>query len=287
MSFSSGGGGGSSSISGSTDVFLSNVADDEVLSYDGATSKWRNAVTAGLPEGGTTSQVITKATNLDQDAEWADTATLSNDLPLAWGNAQAGTANTASRADHVHPAPAGLGYPIDPSNYTNPFGNAVNTTTSIAIGRIRVSPLPVYRNFKILSITPGLRDNLGTKNLQIAIFASDATTWKPAARIGGVISATLTNGVFTSDPSYPSGVELTPGLYWVAVLAADAATTIMTLEAKAAANVYHVHAGGDAGFSTYYYNGTAYGSMPSTLVGQTPLLENQTPFYFYFKPILV
>lgn len=287
MSFSTGGGGGSASISGSTDVFLSNVTDDEVLSYDGSTSKWRNAVSSGLPDGGTTSQVITKATNIDQDAEWADTATLSNDLPLGWGNAQAGTANTASRADHVHPAPTSLGYPIDPDYYTNPLGNSVNTTTSIAVGRIRVSPLPVYRNFKILSVIPGLRDNTGTKNVQIALFASDQNSWKPTTRVGGVISAVINSNSFVSEPSYGAGLELAPGLYWAAILALDVAPTITTLEAKALANTYHVHGGVSGGTSTYYYNATAFGSMPGSLAGETPLLDTQSPFFFYFKPTLV
>lgn len=44
------GGGGSGSISGSSDVALSNVADSQVLSYDSASSKWVNA---SPPTGGT------------------------------------------------------------------------------------------------------------------------------------------------------------------------------------------------------------------------------------------
>lgn len=287
MSFSTGGGGGSASIGGSTDVFLSNTADDEVLSYDSGTSKWRNTVASGLPQGGTTSQVVTKATSIDQDTEWANTATLSNDLPLGWGNPQAGTASTASRADHVHPAPVSLGYPIDQNYYTNPFGNAVNTTTAVAVGRIRVSPLPVYRSFKIKTIVPGLRDNSGTKNVQIAIFASHEVTWKPTVRQGGVIAATMSGNGFAAEPSYGAGLELMPGLYWVAILALDAVPTIMTLEAKAWTNSYHVHGGATGGTSTYYYNATAFGAMPATLAAETPLLDTESPFYYYFKPTLL
>lgn len=46
MSFG-GGGGGNSSISGSTDVALSNPADGQVLTYDGTLGKWKNAASAG------------------------------------------------------------------------------------------------------------------------------------------------------------------------------------------------------------------------------------------------
>ena len=38
--------GGSSALSGATDVALNNVADDQQLQYDTATSKWRNGVVA-------------------------------------------------------------------------------------------------------------------------------------------------------------------------------------------------------------------------------------------------
>ncbi|MDB5163236.1 MAG: hypothetical protein JWO54_147 [Candidatus Saccharibacteria bacterium] len=44
MGFGSGGSGGSS-VAGSNDVALSNPANTEVLSYDSATSKWKNAAT--------------------------------------------------------------------------------------------------------------------------------------------------------------------------------------------------------------------------------------------------
>lgn len=42
-----GSGGGSGSISGSSDVSLSNPADNHVLSYDTAVSKWQNKVSGG------------------------------------------------------------------------------------------------------------------------------------------------------------------------------------------------------------------------------------------------
>ena len=48
MSFG-GGGSGSGSISGSTDVALSNPADGQVLTYDGTLGKWKNAAGSGVP----------------------------------------------------------------------------------------------------------------------------------------------------------------------------------------------------------------------------------------------
>lgn len=48
MGFSGGGGsGGSSSIAGASDTTLNNPATNEVLSYDGAVSMWKNAVAQG------------------------------------------------------------------------------------------------------------------------------------------------------------------------------------------------------------------------------------------------
>lgn len=284
MSFSTGGGGGSGSISGSTDVFLNNVADDEVLTYDSGTSKWRNEISSGLPTGGATSQVVTKATNLDLDTEWADTATLSNDVPLGWGNPQAGTANTAARADHVHPPSPALGYPVHDTYHANPLGNGINTTASIGIGYIRVSPLPIYKTLKVKDIGFGLRDNVGSKTVEIALFASAADTWLPAARVGGVISATLNDNSFAVQPTYPSGVQLIPGLYWVAVLALGASSTFTIVQGEAATDIYHLHTGPADTTSSYYYNGTPYGAMPATLAGVTPSMEAIAPFYYSFRP---
>ncbi len=56
MGFGPGGGGGSSSIGGSTDVALSNPANNEVLTYDAGVGKWKNAVISG---GGSTPDATT------------------------------------------------------------------------------------------------------------------------------------------------------------------------------------------------------------------------------------
>lgn len=42
-----GSGGGSASLSGSTDVALNTPANNQVLTYDSSTSKWKNAASAG------------------------------------------------------------------------------------------------------------------------------------------------------------------------------------------------------------------------------------------------
>lgn len=46
-----GSGGGSSSIAGSSDVALSNPANNEVLAYDSGVQKWKNAASAGAGGG--------------------------------------------------------------------------------------------------------------------------------------------------------------------------------------------------------------------------------------------
>lgn len=44
MTYIPGGGGGGGSVSTSGDVALNNVADGEVLTFDGSLQKWKNAV---------------------------------------------------------------------------------------------------------------------------------------------------------------------------------------------------------------------------------------------------
>ena len=63
MSFG-GGGGGSSTISGATDVVLSNPASNQFFGYNGATSKWNNIPLVGtvaLANGGGQESVVTNA----------------------------------------------------------------------------------------------------------------------------------------------------------------------------------------------------------------------------------
>lgn len=88
MGFNPGpGGGGSSSIAGSTDVTLSSVQDDQVLTYDTGADKWQNK----------------------------DASTLAS--PLIWWN---GT-------DWLYPGPAGAAITARPSSRTDYFFQFVDT----------------------------------------------------------------------------------------------------------------------------------------------------------------
>lgn len=61
----------------------------------------------GVPSGGTTGQVLQKASNSDYQTEWADPASGGDPpgtmLPLMDGVAAVGTARSYAREDHVHP----------------------------------------------------------------------------------------------------------------------------------------------------------------------------------------
>lgn len=61
----------------------------------------------GVPSGGTTGQVLQKASNSDYQTEWADPASGGDPpgtmLPLMDGTAAVGTARSYAREDHVHP----------------------------------------------------------------------------------------------------------------------------------------------------------------------------------------
>lgn len=62
---------------------------------------------AGVPSGGTTGQVLQKASNTDYQTEWADPESGGDPpgtmLPLMDGTAAVGTARSYAREDHVHP----------------------------------------------------------------------------------------------------------------------------------------------------------------------------------------
>lgn len=64
---------------------------------------------SGVPVGGTTSQVLKKASNADGDAIWVSPATVDHSaVPLASsGNGTPGAAVTAAAVDHVHPSSGG------------------------------------------------------------------------------------------------------------------------------------------------------------------------------------
>lgn len=63
----------------------------------------------GVPTGGTSGQVLAKASATDYDTEWVSSGagvSLSDTTPATLGIASAGVATDASRADHVHAMPS-------------------------------------------------------------------------------------------------------------------------------------------------------------------------------------
>lgn len=54
------------------DVSATTPTDKYVLTWDATTSTWGPALSGGLPAGGTTGQVLTKASSADGDAGWQD-----------------------------------------------------------------------------------------------------------------------------------------------------------------------------------------------------------------------
>jgi len=84
MGFNPGSGGGSSSIAGSTDVALSSVQDDQVLTYESASSKWQNQNSQGgsptiesLPAGSTVSRIY-------GGSSWPVRGTSRTDIIVQW-----------------------------------------------------------------------------------------------------------------------------------------------------------------------------------------------------------
>lgn len=78
-----GGGGGGTSIAGATDTTLNNPISNEVLTYDGTMSMWKNAVQEGgaptladLPAGSTLSVIY--------NAGWPDRPTARTDIIVQW-----------------------------------------------------------------------------------------------------------------------------------------------------------------------------------------------------------
>lgn len=281
-------GGGASAVGSRTDVALNNTQTGHVLGYDDTTAKWRNISAGAAPSGGTTSQLLTKQSSVDQDLLWQTPGQLTTSPPLADDVTDAGTSLAAARADHVHPISEAVGYPLDTARYSMPMGASNSTTTtSISSGYIRVSPLPVYRPFQLSVVAPYPDSNTGTKNVQIAIFQGNDTNWQPADRVGGVISATLSGNTFTTEPSFASPIQLTPGMYWVAVLSLGSSSSYRVLLEGVRSKTYHVSHDFDASQATYLYRDGAFNTMPSTLSGENLFLDNQFALYYHLKPFAV
>lgn len=83
MSFG-GGSNGSSSVAASTDVLLSNPANNQVLTYDGTSAKWTNKAQSGgsptydnLPAG-------TTLTVMKSGTTWPSRPTARTDIVVQW-----------------------------------------------------------------------------------------------------------------------------------------------------------------------------------------------------------
>ncbi len=96
-----GGGGSTSSIGTSTDVAISNPADTQVLTYDGAVAKWKNATAAG---GAVSSSQITDATAVGQSVLTAASTTAARTAIGAGTSSLAlGTTGTTAKAGNYAP----------------------------------------------------------------------------------------------------------------------------------------------------------------------------------------
>lgn len=91
MTFGGSGGGGGSSISGSTDVALSNPANDQVLTYNTGVAKWQNAPSQGgtptlanLPAGSTITVHKVGGNWPGGDADTGVRPTSRSDITVMW-----------------------------------------------------------------------------------------------------------------------------------------------------------------------------------------------------------
>lgn len=70
----------------------------------------------GVPSGGTTGQVLKKASGTDLDTAWGNEPSASDAAPQALGTAAAGSSGDYSRADHVHAKPTAADIGAAPSS---------------------------------------------------------------------------------------------------------------------------------------------------------------------------
>ena len=282
MSFG-GGGGGSSSIAGSTDVFLSAPANNQVLTYDSGTLKWKNAAGGSVPSGGVTNQVLAKNSSTDGDAGWIDGVPLSDTAPLGVGIASAGTLSEASRADHQHPLLSGLGYAVVSGLFSSPLGPVDGTNgATIATGQVLMTPFPVFRNLSITDI----RLAVGTagSTAQLAIFDTNPTTWLPRTNVSAAPNPVVTStGAIDVNPSTP--IRLAPGMYWIGILALGGSVAFRRPMDYINTARFLADTTADAALHAIAFNnsGSGYSSMPSSLTGQTPLSVSGSAYWYQFS----
>lgn len=275
MGFSGNSGGGS--IATGTDVFLSSPANNHVLTYDGSTLKWKNAPASGTPNGGATNQVLVKATNADLDTRWADSVPLSNTAPAyGSGGASAGTAAEASRADHQHPLPPGIGYAIRSGMYSSPVGIPSSGTNTAGASTMVTSPLPVYvattiNTVQILARTTGA-------TVSVAIYDGDPLSRYPRNRLTTPVSQSIGAAGYVQY-NLPASLVLQPGVYWVAIHT-TASFGFGTVQNGSIGSYHMVDNGYDAGNRCYVYgNGGTLPSMPTTISGGPFIANDGMPWY--------
>ena len=113
-----------SPITGGHQISITDAEDTETFNVmDGADGQ--NGV--GVPTGGTTGQVLAKASGTDYDTEWVnqsagvDPATAT---PLMDGTAAVGTATKYAREDHVHPTDTSRATKADFTSFTITLASA-------------------------------------------------------------------------------------------------------------------------------------------------------------------
>lgn len=113
-----------SPITGGHQISITDAEDTETFNVmDGADGQ--NGV--GVPTGGTTGQVLAKASGTDYDTEWVnqsagvDPATAS---PLMDGTAAVGTSTKYAREDHVHPTDTSRATKADFTSFTVTLASA-------------------------------------------------------------------------------------------------------------------------------------------------------------------
>lgn len=94
-----------SPITGGHQISITDAEDTETFNVMDGVDGAPGQDGVGVPSGGTTGQVLKKASGTDYDTEWAtdNTADPATATPLMDGTAAVGTATKYAREDHVHP----------------------------------------------------------------------------------------------------------------------------------------------------------------------------------------
>ena len=286
MSFG-GGGGGSGSIAGSSDVFLGAPSNNQVLTYDSATLKWKNASGVALPTGGAVSQILAKNSNTSGDVSWQSGAPLSNTTPSIVGaGSSAGTLNEVARQDHQHPVSQAFGYAVASGRYSSPIGlRGSGYNGGADANRVMMSSFPVYQSMTIDQVV--VYGNAAGNSVTIGIFTASLGTLMPATRVGvsSAVAVNSTPGLKTFNLT--SSVTLTAGMYWIGLLPLTSNMSLAPEQSVRYANQFIYDNGYDAGNRVYSYgnDGTGYNAMPGSLVGARPDIYNDGFFWYQVRSI--